>query len=380
MLTLSVLAFVGLIGSITAQDCGSVVLNSCDEVSLKATYKYPTLKNGGTAAIAQRFTMSSPGADVKWTGYAGKMECNVKEDNFGICGTHKQSSGNEVTQCPQGGIVNLNGKSGDTVDFFVNVRPEQGVTECKNITATLEIDGVFNAAGVCVSPLSRATCANVPQPNSDPTPAATATPATTETTNTPAPTVAGSCGVVTLNSCKPHYFEAVYRLPQSDDTHSAVQTKFKVKSFDENAHWTGAITNSRCASTGFHKCEASQYEKGVTECPLNGVSENGDSLGKIEFYAVIKPAANTTNCAGTVVSLQLDSIFDGPGTCLKPLKEIKGCHSLSSSDARAVLFGLGAFVLGMIALGVCCCCMCFCGIMFVIVQSNKKSNPQFQRV
>ena len=68
MLTLSVLVFVGLIGSITAQDCGSIVLNSCDEVSLKATYKYPTLKNGGTAAIAQRFTMSSPGTDVKWTG------------------------------------------------------------------------------------------------------------------------------------------------------------------------------------------------------------------------------------------------------------------------------------------------------------------------
>lgn len=126
----------------------------------------------------------------------------------------------------------------------------------------------------------------------------------------------GSCGSVIVNSCEPHYFEAVYQLPKKragDDT-TAVQTRFTIRNaYGLMSSWQGAANTRRCSLTGFDSCEAGQYVKNQTECPQFGVSMNGDGLQPTKFFAAITPNPNMTDCSNTVVHLQLDSIFNGPG-------------------------------------------------------------------
>ena len=74
-------------------------------------------------------------------GYAGKMECNVKEDNFGICGTHKQSSGNE-------GKLNVQERR-KKKDFLKNQESFSAIILGQKSELRVEIDFVFLGVQNC---------------------------------------------------------------------------------------------------------------------------------------------------------------------------------------------------------------------------------------
>jgi hypothetical protein len=142
-----------------------------------------------------------------------------------------------------------------------------------------------------------------------------------------------TCGEVQITACREHIFEASFKMPEGASTTSAVQQVFDITGKDtpKTVAWTGAIDDvCQDAKDGFFKCNAKSDDS--IGCPTNGVSVNKPAGSVVKFFAVVKPPAGATDCAGKA-SLSLDKLGDSEGQCVTPLKEIPSSSCTASSGS-----------------------------------------------